>query len=176
MAVDNNESKRILEWMKTLYDIARKGDFEWKEVHPNNMIGNGVSGYYTEFNIEKDEGFEYVKYTIEFRYRTDEQCISHPEEGIKYYLTYEFIERDIEEPFTIPEPTENTDFDDREALSVNDYGRMFQIYEDIETAKRSISYMFLHRIYPLGFMLKDEDVEEWNKYVRENPFKTKNDI
>ena len=24
---ENNESKRILEWMKTLYDIARKGDF-----------------------------------------------------------------------------------------------------------------------------------------------------
>ena len=155
----------LVNWMKDIYIKAKTNDFKWKNIYPNNMIQNGIDGIYTDMFFEKDNKYTYIKYSIEYCSRCDEEGISHREEGIKYYVLHELRMHDLDETFEIPEPTTNFLVDDEYACMVNDYGRFRYVFDDEETAKKVVANELRMMIYPYKYILSEEEGEEWNNFL-----------
>ena len=79
----------LLERLKAYYTASKSNSFEWHDYYPNNMPDNGKEGSYTFFWFKKKDKFEFLKYTINYMSRCDEEGCSHPEEGTKYYVLHE---------------------------------------------------------------------------------------
>ena len=158
----------LVNWLKEVYDAAKSGKFEWKPVYPNNMICNGVEGLYTDMVFKDGNKYTYLKFTIEYGYRCDKEGLSHPEEGIKYYILHEFRLNDLEDIIEIPDPADDFDWDDKMANMVNNYGRFRYVFDDEETAKCVVANELLMIIYPYTYLLSKEDMEEWRRYIEEN--------
>ncbi len=156
----------LVSWMKELYTKANANNFEWKPVYPNNMICNGVEGLYTDMFFEKDGKYSYLKYTIDYNSRCDAEGMSHPEEGVKYYVLHEYYKTDLDEKFEIPAPTDGNDTDSDLDCLVNDYGRFRYVFEDEETAKCVVANELKRMIYPYTYILSDEETEEWNQFLK----------
>lgn len=165
----------LLEELKRYYLAAKRKSFEWHDVFPNNMPQNGKEGIYTYFWFEKEDGWEFLKFTIQHCHRVDEKGLTHSEEPVKYYVLHELREK-YPEHYKIPEPSNDSRL--LEAPSegefhptiVNEYGRFRYVFDDEETAKKVVSSELLHILYPYLYILSDEDKSEWNKFVDENSF------
>lgn len=96
---------KVLDWMKAVFTKAEDNDSQWKPIYANNMPCNGKSGIYTDLFFEKAGRYQYRKYSIEYAYRCDSLGISHPEEGICYYVLHLLRINDLENTFEIPEPS-----------------------------------------------------------------------
>lgn len=129
------------------------------------MYCNGVEGIYTDMFFKMDNKYKYVKYSIEYMSRCDSDGISHPDEGIKYYVLHELVINDLDEKFEIPEPTGGINFNDDLACLVNNYGRFRYVFDDEETAKNVVKAELLHMIYPYTYMLNDEELNEWKTFL-----------
>ena len=158
----------LLDWMKDVYTKAKTSDFEWKPVHPNNMICNGIKGLYTDMFFEKDGKYTYLKYTIDYQSRCDEEGCSHPEEGVKYYVLHELRRTDLDEKFEIPPPTEYRNKDNDLAYLVNNFGRFRYVFDDEDTAKSVVAHELLMMIYPYTYILSEEELVEWRRHIEEN--------
>ena len=157
----------LVQWMKDVYTKAKENNLNWKPVHPNNMPCNGIEGLYTDMFFEKDNKYEYIKFTIEYVSRCDEEGISHPDEGIKYYVLHELREFDLNEKFEIPEPTDEFDINNEYSCMVNNYGRFRYVFNDEETAKKVANKQLLHMLYPYTYILSEGDYKEWIKFLGE---------
>lgn len=158
----------ILEFMKEVYEKINNEGLEWKNVYPNNMPCNGVDGIYTEMFFKKNEKYEYIKYTIEYCSKCDKEGMSHPEEGVKYYVLHELKIHDLEEKFKIPEPTDKFDYNNDLACFVNEYGRFRYVFDDEETAKCVAKKDLKMMLYLYSHLLTEEEIDEWNNFVKEN--------
>ena len=158
----------LLEWMKDVYIKAKSDDFVWKPIYPNNMPCNVVNGIYTDMFFERDGKYQYIKYSIQYQSRCDENGFSHPDEGTLYYILHVLELSDLEEKFEIPEPDDKIPFHNELACLVNDYGRFRYAFSDEETAKKVASNELLHKIYPYGFILSESEAEEWNRFVEKS--------
>ena len=166
------QNSQMLSWLKAVYVKAKSGDFEWKNIYPNNMPCNGVDGIYTDMFFERDGKYMYLKYSIEYQARCDKDGWSHPEEGVKYYVLHELIKYDLNETFEIPEPSDTHEFylEDMEnnlSLLVNDYGRYKCVFDDVETAKNVVSAELMAMIYPYTYLFSEDEIKEWNRFVEE---------
>lgn len=157
----------LVEWMKDAYLIARNGALNWKPLYSNNMPSNGQDGIYTDMNLRSDNGYQYIKFSIQYQSRCDAEGIIHPEEGTKYYVFHSLVIDELEEMIQIPEP--NNDFapftDDNDNLIVNIYGRFRYAFDDEETAKSVACYELLHLIYPYSYILSEDEGREWNRFL-----------
>ena len=164
---DNTPHNGMLEWMKSVYAKVKENDFEWKPLYPNNMPCNGVAGLYMYMFFKEDDHFKYVKFTIEYMSRCDEDGISHPEEGTKYYVLHLLKEDDLKETFEIPEPSDDyCPFDYTNAGVVNDYGRFRYVFDDEETAKKAAAKELLQMIYPATYFLSYKEQQYWDWFVK----------
>lgn len=165
----------LLERLKRYYLAAKRKTFTWYDLYPNNMPCNGKSGIYTYFWFEKKDGWEFLKYTIEYCHRVDEKGLTHTDEPVKYYVLHAFG-KEYSEQYRIPEPGNDSRLHDAppegefHPTIVNEYGRFRYVFDDEETAKKVVSYELLHMLYPNLYILPNEDESEWNKFVDENPF------
>ncbi len=172
------QDSQLLSWIKDMYVKAESGDFEWKNIYPNNMRCNGVEGIYTDMFFERDGKYMYLKYSIEYKSRCDKDGVSHPEEGVKYFVLHELMEYDLSETFKIPEPSDEHDFDldnpEKDLhLLVNDYGRYRYVFDDVETAKKVVAAELRCIIYPYMYLLSEEEGAEWNRFIKERKEKQK---
>jgi len=157
---------KLLDWMKEVFTKAENNDFLWKPIYANNMPCNGKSGIYTDLFFEKDGKYQYRKFSIEYVSRCDSMGISHPEEGIRYYVLHLLELDDLDETFEIPEPSDDVDFfDDSNAGIVNDYGRFRYVFDDEQTAKEVVSSELKQMVYPFFHILNKEEAVEWKRYV-----------
>lgn len=167
MLDENTPHRGMLEWMKSVYAKAKENSFQWKPLYPNNMPCNGVAGIYLDMFFKEDEHFKYVKFTIEYMSRCDENGLSHPEEGIRYYVLHLLEMNDLKESFEIPEPSDDYNpFDDTPADVVNDYGRFRYVFDDEETAKKVTCNELLQKMYPATYILTYEEERYWNWFVK----------
>ena len=164
---ENTPHKGALEWMKAVYTRVKENDFQWKPLYPNNMPSNGVAGIYMDMIFKEDEHFKYVKFTIEYVSRCDENGLSHPEEGVKYYVLHLLEENDVQEAVEISDPLEDyPPFADTNANRVNKYGRFRYVFDDEETAKKVVHKELLQMIYPYTYILTYEETRHWNWFVK----------
>lgn len=158
-----------LEWMKSIYTKAEENAFVWKPIYPNNMPCNGVDGIYTDMFFKEGSKYHYMKFSIEYCSRCDEEGLNHPEEGIKYYVLHELQLRDLDEPFVIPEPSneEGVEFllGESRATLVNDYGRFRYVFDDEETAKNVVKNELKMMLYPYLHILDEDDLEDWKNFI-----------
>ena len=160
----------LVEWMKDIYLRARENRFEWKPVHPNNLTGNPVEGIYTDMNFKKDGKYDYLKYTISFESRCDENGTSHPEEGTKYYVLHELYLKGLDEEIRIPEPCDRFNpANAGNAALVDNYGRYRHVFDDEETAKKVVCSELLFKIYPCTYILSAEEEEDWYDFLSTFP-------
>ncbi len=157
----------LVTWLKEIYIKAKKNDFVWKPIHPNNMPCNGVNGIYTEMFFEKEGKYTYLKYSIQYCSRCDEEGLSHPEEGTKYYVLHELRMHDVEKKFKIPKPSNKFDWNDDRANLVNEYGRFRYVFDDEDTAKKVVAMELLQMIYPYIYVMSEEEGREWNRFLEE---------
>ena len=164
----------LLNWMKSVYSKAMDENWIWKPLYNNNMPGNGVEGVYTDMFFKADSHYDYLKFTIQYMSRCDESGISHPEDGVKYYILHSLEINDLQETFVIPEPTD--DFhpfnqEDKAGL-VNNYGRFRYVFDDEETPKKVAHAELLQMLYPRSFLFSVEDSYEWGEFVKSFEVKT----
>lgn len=155
----------LINYLIRLYKIGKTNDLKWREIHGNNMIDNSVDGIFAEQCIKNGKRFDYVKYSIVYKYRTDENFISYPNEGIKYYVLHSVQMNDLKKRFRTPEPKENVNLEDWRALSVNKYGDFRAVFSDEVTAKKAAASLFLHMIYPYQFIMTEEETRIYNKKI-----------
>lgn len=143
---DNTPHKGLLQWMMSVYSKAKSNNFEWHPLYLNNMPGNGVAGTYTDMYFVRDGHFQYVRFTIEYVARCDKNGISHPEEGVKYYVLHmvDLIDQD----------------------TADDYGIFRYVFDDKKTAKKVIVNELLQMIYPFTLILTYEEKRYWNWFVK----------
>ena len=185
-------TKDLLEWMKNMYIKSYDPEaLNWKYIHPNNMIQNSPDGEYAILyvpNPNKNK-YDFYKFSIVYRYRVDENFVSHPAEGIQCY-TLHILEHKGEEGFdmmySVPDPTKDfslSDYTNPEKYYeqfylppsiVNDYGRFMAVFMDMITAKKACLAYLRHIICPYGYILSDEDQLEFNKFV--NTFREENKL
>ncbi len=158
---------KLLDWMKAVFTKAEENDLQWKPIYANNMPCNGKIGIYTDMFFERDDKFQYRKFSIEYVTRCDTCGISHPEEGIRYYVLHLLEINDLDERFEIPEPSDDFNpFDeDNYAAIVNDYGRFRYVFDDEQTAKEVVCAELQQMVYPYLYILDKEDEAEWKRFV-----------
>lgn len=165
----------LLEQLKQYCLTAKQKTFLWYDVHANNMPQNPKDGIYTYFWFEKEGGWEFLKFTVQYCHRVDGKGLTHSEEPVKYYVLHEFREK-YPERYKIPEPNDHPPLSrDKSAGEfspsiVNEYGRFRYVFDDEETAKKVVSRELLHILYPYLYILSEEDRSAWNKFIDENPF------
>lgn len=129
----------LSEYIKSLYATARRC-FEWKPLYFNNNSSMDENGIYSDMNIPKGDKFTYIKFTIQYQSRCDENGLSHPKEGIKYYILHSLKIDDLTEPLIVPKPcntgNNQTGSQISTALKVNNFGRFRYAFDDVETAKK----------------------------------------
>ena len=157
----------LLEWMKDIFKKAKNNDFIWKPIYPNNIPCNRLEGVYTDMFFKRKNKYQYIKYSIQYQSRCDKDGFSHHEEEPEFYILHELIIDNLEEKFEIPEPSKNTKWDDPYANMVNNYGRFRYAFSDEETAKSVMAFQLVMMIYPFGYILSDNEQEEWESFVNE---------
>lgn len=164
----------LLDWMKEVYTKAEENDLQWKPIYANNMPSNGKSGIYTDMIFKKDGKYQYRKFSIEYVTRCDSCGISHPEEGIRYYVLHLLEINDLDNTFEIPEPSEDFVFfdDNSNACIVNEYGRFRYVFDDENTAKEVVCAKLKQMIYPYIYILDKEEVVEWKRFLTLSLFRT----
>lgn len=119
-------------------------DMVWKPVYPNNILGNGIEGYYC-LMLHKDKVGKISgrKYTIAFQYEEVEKGTGfvNPEK-INGYILFEKVYREIvgsldyQGPYEgyVPDlwKSENT----LSSSDMNDKGSFVYAYDNIEDAKK----------------------------------------
>lgn len=168
----------LLDYLKEMYVMIKEDNFLWYNYYPNNMPCNRKEGIYTYFWIKRDDKYVFNKYTIQYMSRCDEDGLSHPEEGTKYYVVHELVINDLDEKLKIPAPDDYFQVEKVEGYFspniVNEFGRFRYVFDDEETAKKVLKSELLHAIYPHMFILSDKEGEEWNKFVEEYERKNPN--
>lgn len=168
------KNKELLNWLKEIYIKAKTKNFNWKNIYPNNMLCNGVEGIYVDMFFKNNNKYTYIKYSIQYMSRCDANGISHPAEGIKYYVLHELRINDLDDTFEISRPSNNFNWEDNLSCLVNDYGRFRYVFDDEETAKEVVSKELLGIIYPYQYLLDDKELEEWNNFIKEQNEKENN--
>ncbi|MBR1555212.1 MAG: hypothetical protein IJ644_07465 [Oscillospiraceae bacterium] len=163
----------LLERLKAYYTASKSNSFEWHDYYPNNMPDNGKEGSYTFFWFKKKDKFEFLKYTINYMSRCDEEGCSHPEEGTKYYVLHEF-RKEYDRILKIPEPSDDCfplleEPPEGEFSSdiVNQFGRFRYVFDDEETARKVVSSELFQILYPYLYVLSEEEAQEWNDFIKE---------
>ena len=120
----------------------REEDVEWKELYPNNMLDNGLSGYYMLlFRKNRDGSISGCKFTIAFQ---EEEIMplrirsGAPIEAYNLFCRRYF---DVTGELQYPEPAnelvlmtgDSKTFEDPNG--VNDYGDFVRSYRTLEDAK-----------------------------------------
>lgn len=155
----------LVQFMKQLYILSETKEYDWKPVYLNNFVSNGIVGIYFDINLKTGENkYCYLKYTIQYQWRCDENGISHPYEGTDLYILHEYRKDDLSIPIVIPDPS-----DDKKSYSdvVNRFGRFRYAFHDEKTAKSVISNELKHIIYPYLYILNDTEKDEWYKFLQE---------
>lgn len=116
----------------------KQEDVIWEPLHPNNMLGNPVEGYYTLlFRKQYDGKIFGFKWTIVFQYEEIDYALSG--DNINAYILFGKDYTDLEKPFSYPEPREKcmfiNDYDTGCIDGVNDYGNFYYAYKTLEDAK-----------------------------------------
>lgn len=155
----------LVNFMKEVYEKAEKNDFEWKPLYPNNMPCNGQEGVYTYMFFKDNDKYTYVKYTIEYFHKVDEEGITRPEDKPRYYVLHGLIENAFAEKFEIPEPNNKCELDGL-GLAVNDYGNFYCVFDDEDTAKKVVSAKLKGMIFPYQYILAEEEIDEWIEFLK----------
>jgi hypothetical protein len=171
------DTKDLLMWMERMYSISySQNPLYWNILHPNNMYCNGNEGQYATLWVPNKDKFDFYKFTIKYGYRVDENLVSYPMEGIMHYILFIFECRDkYDKILKIPQPNQSIDlytsseeYYERGYFSptiVNEYGNFKAVFSNIETAEKACYSYLRHIIYPYGYILSEEDQEEFNIFV-----------
>lgn len=159
----------LTEYIKSLYATARRC-FEWKPLYFNNNSSMDENGIYSDINIPKGDKFTYIKFTIQYQSRCDENGLSHPKEGIKYYILHLLKIDDLAEPLIVPKPCNTgniqTDSQISAALTVNNFGRFRYAFDDVETAKKVAVKEVEQLITPFLHCLTNEDYSDVKEFIK----------
>lgn len=140
-------------------------EFVWKPLYPNNMINNGIEGYYClALRKDKDGKVSGRKYTILFQNEEMEAGTGFVDsEKINAYILFEKIYWNIVGPLEYPEATDSEPKDlwhnngnTFSSSDMNDYGTFIYAYRDFETAKKRAlgQYKMLYG-YVASYFLED---------------------
>ena len=125
--------------------------------------------------FERDGKYRYLKYSIEYCSRCDENGMCHPEEGAKYYVLHELSVSDLDKKFEIPEPARVFAWNENDSHIVNNFGRFRYVFDDVETAKSVVPRELMMILYPYTYILSDEEGKEWNDFLENFESKTNNE-
>ena len=158
----------LLHWMKSVYSKAMDENWQWKPLYYNNMPSNGVVGVYSDMFFENNGDYDYIKFTIQYISRCDESGISHPEEGVKYYILHSLMIYDLQKTFAISGPTDDylPFIQENKSKLLNDYGRFRYVFDDEETTKKVAHIELHHLLYPRTFLFSVEDNYEWEEFIK----------
>lgn len=161
-----------VKFLEFIYLQAKNNTLVWKPIYPNNMPCNSKQGIYADLNVKDgDNKWQYIKLSINYHFRCDEEGISYPSDGIKYYVLNYLVLGGNEEKIEIPTPTDNFNpFSDDNSCLVNSEGHLFAIFDDEETAKKAACSFLLHLLYPYIHLLNEEELKEWNEFVKLFPY------
>lgn len=145
MANDIDDIKKTVEHA---YDIKSE-DLVWKPIYPNNLIDNGIIGYYALLLIHHNNGrVNGRKYSIIFQRKEEEKGTGRITKEIECYILFEKVLGEIKGPLDYPDPRKsdpgclwNTDITLHDG-GVNDYGRFVWAYWNIEDAKKRALVQF----------------------------------
>ncbi|WP_044917104.1 hypothetical protein [Butyrivibrio sp. WCE2006] len=87
--------------------MVRAEDIVWKPLYCNNMISNGLSGYYTLMFKEQEyeNTFTGYKWTITFQYKENKTSKDCLDQQIEAYILHLNQYRNLEKLFEYPDPT-----------------------------------------------------------------------
>ncbi|MBO5342291.1 MAG: Lar family restriction alleviation protein [Lachnospiraceae bacterium] len=115
-------------------------DLTWKELHPNNMLGNSLEGYYSLVFRKREDGIYCCKWTIFFQKEEIAPMGTAEDSPIEAYIL--FMERifKVTGPMAYPELTKESlrDWDSEDTFvscGVNSYGDFIRSYKTLEEAK-----------------------------------------
>ncbi len=132
------------EEIKKVYETT-VNDLVWKPIYPNNILGNGLEGFYC-LVIKQDKNGEYSgrKYSIIFQHEEVEEGTGYINPNkTNAYVLFEKSYGKIVGPLDYPNPSLDSPSDlwksNGNTLTsgdINDYGTFIYAYKDIETAKK----------------------------------------
>lgn len=132
------------EEIKKVYETT-VNDLIWKPIYPNNILGNGLAGFYC-LVVKQDKNGEYSgrKYSIIFQHEEVEEGTGYINpEKINGYILFEKSYGKIVGSLDYPNPSLDSPNDlwnsHGNTLSsgdINSYGSFVYAYKDLETAKK----------------------------------------
>ena len=136
---------------------------EWKPIYPNNMLPNGIDGYYCLVLCQNKNGtYSGRKYSIVFQHEERESGTGFiNKEKVDRYVLFEKIYTEIIGPLEYPEPTDEAPelfkecINTLNAYDVNDYGGFVYAYETIEMAKKRAQVQWDHIYGYVASFLKE---------------------
>lgn len=169
----------LSEYIKSLYATARRC-FEWKPLYFNNNSSMDENGIYSDMNIPKGDKFTYIKFTIQYQSRCDENGLSHPEEGIRFYILHSLKIDDLTELLIVSKPcnaeVSQTSSQVSAALTVNNYGRFRYAFDDIVTAKKVAVKEVEQMITPLYHCLLKVEFDDVKNFIEKYNNKLSNEV
>lgn len=113
-------------------------DFLWKPYYPNNMIGNGLEGFYCIFRDVDNKPLR--KFSIIFQYVQDEDFLLVQPKVIDRYILY--VDKWNEDFEDYSDPIKEGDYEppltDKRAYGVNDFGSFVYACNSLEEAKKRV--------------------------------------
>lgn len=135
----------------------------WKPYHANNMIQNGLDGYYTVIlKKDKDGKVSGRKYTILFQYESDNNGLILNKDKPELYILFEKSYYDVKGPLEHPQPSfgENLKFFEDENITlsdceVNSFGTFVHAFKNVEDAKERALRQYQHIYGYVASFLED---------------------
>lgn len=151
----------MLENFKNIYRDVKTEAIIWNDYSfPGDERSRGVFVY---FWLKHPDNFELWKYLILYEYDVDGEGISHPDDGIKYYVLFEYTHTyDYEYPIDRSNRTEQFS-----PNIIDQFGRYMHVFCELKIAKKAAAAAALNKIYPYLFLLSDKELIEWNRFVKE---------
>lgn len=133
------------------YRFARDlKELNWKPYYPNNIVSNGLEGYYAIVNSTDSAR----KFTILFQYPQDENGFVQKSREPELFILLEKTYRENKPDY--PQPGESCSMKDMD--DVNDFGDFIRAYYNIESAKQAALQQYkMVYMYALSHILSSEE-------------------
>lgn len=162
--------------------LLKPEDFIWKPLYVNNIIANGLEGYYCLIDTG-DGGAR--KFTVLFQWKADITGMVRRDDEPELLVLFEQIYGRIIGPIEIPEPVQKgyyynciSDYNGKNTFghdSVHDYGNFIRVFKTLHDAfcRAYVQYAHIYGyLLDKGDMLVDKEAATrrslYNKYLGED--------
>lgn len=155
--MSENNLKKIIKDTDKLTDK----DITWYPLYPNNMIQNGLEGYYAFIYYKNENGLYCArKYTILFQYPTTQDGLVISKDEPEFFILFENNDyRELTCPPKYPDPSEEEPpleipKNGLSGYDVNNYGSFVCVFHTLEEAKHRalVSYKMIY-VYVMSHLL-----------------------